>query len=195
MEVVQERPRARIVRAAVSVFARDGYNSGSLNDVALAAGLSRQNLLYYYSSKQKLLLAVLEERDAELNQALHFADLDRYRTLADYVSDLSALLPKVYADRELVALYHRLVAEAADPLHPARDWVRDRHGRIRNEYESMIRRAISAGEIRADIDAVAVATVLLGGIEGIESQWLVDDEVDWAAAAHVLRTFLAALST
>jgi len=194
MVIMQERPRTRILRAAVSVFARDGYSSGSLNDIAVAAGLSRQNLLYYYSSKQELLLAVLEERDAELDRALRFANPESYATMSDYVSDLSALLPKVYADRELIALYHRLVAEAADPRHPARDWVRKRHARIRNAYESMIRRAIAEGEIRADIDAQALATALLGGVEGIESQWLVDDEVDWAAATHVLRAFLAACS-
>jgi len=182
------------MRAAVSIFARDGYRSGSLNDVAVAAGLSRQNLLYYYSSKQELLLAVLEERDAELDRALHFADPERYATMADYVSDLSALLPQVYADRELVALYHRLVAEAADPLHPAREWVSERHERIRVAYESIIRRAVTEGEFRADIDARAVATALLGGIEGIESQWLVNDEVDWAAATHILRAFLASCS-
>ena len=195
MARVQEQPRTRIVRAAVSVFARDGYRYGSLNDVAVAAGLSRQNLLYYYPSKQELLLAVLEERDAELDRALHSADPERYATMADYVSDVSALLPKVYADRELVALYHRLVAEAADPLHPAREWVRDRHERIRDAYESMIRRAITAGELRDDIDARALATALLGAVEGIESQWLVNDDVDWAAATRVLRAFLAACST
>ena len=182
------------MRAAVSIFARDGYSSGSLNDVAVAAGLSRQNLLYYYSSKQELLLAVLEARDAELDRALRFADSDRYETMADYVSDLSALLPKIYADRELVALYHRLVAEAADPRHPAREWVRKRHERIRDAYESMIRRAIADGEFRGDIDARALATALLGGVEGIESQWLVNDDVDWAAATSVLRAFLAACS-
>lgn len=183
------------MRAAVSVFARDGYSSGSLNDVAIAAGLSRQNLLYYYPSKPDLLLAVLEERDAELDGALHFADPEHYATMADYVADLSTLLPKVYGDRELIALYHRLVAEAADPGHPARAWVRKRHARIRSAYESMIRRAIAEGEFRDDVDARALATALLGGIEGIESQWLINDEVDWAAATHVLRTFLAACST
>lgn len=183
------------MRAAVSVFARDGYSAGSLNDVAVAAGLSRQNLLYYYSSKPELLLAVLEERDAELDRALHFADPEKYATMGDYVSDLASLLPKVYADRELIALYHRLVAEAADPRHPAREWVQKRHARIRHAYESMIRRAIAVGEYRGDIDASALATALLGGIEGIETQWLVNDEVDWAAATHVLRALLAACST
>jgi AcrR family transcriptional regulator len=183
------------MRAAVSVFAQDGYEAGSVNDVAVKAGLSRPNLLYYYPSKRELLLAVLDARDADLNRALHFADPARYATIREYVDDLSGLLPTIYGDRELVGMYHRLVAEVADPNHPARDWVLARHARIRSNYAQMTRAAIARGELRSDLDADGLAVAVLGAIEGIESQWLINPSVDWVAATGALRALLDLAST
>lgn len=41
-------------------FARFGFEGVSLDDIASALGISRQNMLYYYSSKQVLYVAVLD---------------------------------------------------------------------------------------------------------------------------------------
>jgi TetR/AcrR family transcriptional regulator len=56
-------PRAeieqRIVDAAKPLFARHGYDGTSIDRIAADAGLSKQNLLYYFPRKQALYRAVL----------------------------------------------------------------------------------------------------------------------------------------
>ncbi len=49
----------RILRAAKPLFAQQGYRGVSIDRIAAAAGLSKQNLLYYYPRKELLYRAVL----------------------------------------------------------------------------------------------------------------------------------------
>ena len=51
---------AQILAAAESYFARYGFEGVALDDIASALQLSRQNLLYYYPSKEQLYAAVLD---------------------------------------------------------------------------------------------------------------------------------------
>ncbi|MCH8619221.1 TetR/AcrR family transcriptional regulator [Undibacterium sp. TS12] len=52
---------ARIMQAAVEVFAETGYAGTALASIAERAGLSKQNLLYYFPTKQKLYEKVLDQ--------------------------------------------------------------------------------------------------------------------------------------
>lgn len=52
---------AAIMRSARDIFAERGYHGASIRDIAKGAGLSLSVLYYYYSSKQELLNALLDE--------------------------------------------------------------------------------------------------------------------------------------
>ncbi|MBC3907301.1 TetR/AcrR family transcriptional regulator [Undibacterium umbellatum] len=75
---------ARIMQAAVEVFAEAGYAGTALASIAERAGLSKQNLLYYFPTKQILYEKVL---DQVLDQWL-----DRMNILADPEQDPATLL-------------------------------------------------------------------------------------------------------
>ncbi|MBI1771607.1 MAG: TetR family transcriptional regulator C-terminal domain-containing protein [Burkholderiales bacterium] len=75
---------ARIMLAAVEVFAEAGYAGTALASIAERAGLSKQNLLYYFPTKQILYEKVL---DQVLDQWL-----DRMNILADPDHDPATLL-------------------------------------------------------------------------------------------------------
>lgn len=69
-EVVIYKPRRRsrireghentIVRAAELLFSQNGFNGTALETIAEKAGMSKQNLIYYFSSKEILYQRVLE---------------------------------------------------------------------------------------------------------------------------------------
>lgn len=52
--------RECILQAARRVFSAKGYTAATMDDVALAAGLSKAGVYFYFSSKEQLLIAVLE---------------------------------------------------------------------------------------------------------------------------------------
>ena len=78
---VQNRDKleADILAQAVRVFAESGYEGASIATVAVNAGLSKQNLMYYFPTKQALYERVL---DGVLDDWL-----DRMESLADPEQD------------------------------------------------------------------------------------------------------------
>lgn len=57
---IQEKNRARLLDAALSEFSRHGYAGTTLDKIASAAGMSKSNLLYYFTSKSAIYEAALE---------------------------------------------------------------------------------------------------------------------------------------
>lgn len=56
---IQQRNRTLILDAALDVFSRDGYRGATLDQIAEAAGLSKPNILYYFSGKEEIHVTLL----------------------------------------------------------------------------------------------------------------------------------------
>jgi TetR/AcrR family transcriptional regulator len=57
----RDRLEGDILAVAVRVFAESGYNGASIGAIAEQAGISKQNLLYYFPTKQGLYERVLDD--------------------------------------------------------------------------------------------------------------------------------------
>ncbi|MEV0640918.1 TetR/AcrR family transcriptional regulator [Streptomyces sp. NPDC050619] len=183
-------PRLRILGSALEVFAARGFRAGSLNDIAKAAGLTRAGLLHHYPSKQAVLLALLEQRDAELRRTTRTSGL----TLLELLKELEHLTGLILANRDLVQLAHILTAEASGEAHPAREWVARRYVALRAELADAVRLSVETGELPPELNPDDFAALLLGAIEGAENQWLVSpEEVDPAAVLRQLRALCSAV--
>ncbi len=62
--------RAQLVRTAVSVFAEHGYHATSMNDVAIAAGVTKPVLYQHFSSKRDLFIELLDDIGNELRDTI-----------------------------------------------------------------------------------------------------------------------------
>src|SRR5258705_8211118 len=71
-----EANRARIVQAAIDEFAARGFKGASMDAIAARTHTTRALINYYFGSKEKVYLAVLEHVYAEIRQAEGLLDLD-----------------------------------------------------------------------------------------------------------------------
>jgi TetR/AcrR family transcriptional regulator len=55
-----DEQRAQILHAAAGVFARRGYTAATMNEVALASGVSKATLYHYFSDKHQLLAHITD---------------------------------------------------------------------------------------------------------------------------------------
>lgn len=62
--------REQILDVSVKVFARGGFHSTSMTEVAVAAGVTKPVLYQHFDSKQDLYLALLDEAGARLRAAV-----------------------------------------------------------------------------------------------------------------------------
>jgi AcrR family transcriptional regulator len=71
-----EANRALIIRAAIEEFAARGFKGASMDAIAARTQTTRALINYYFGSKEKVYLAVLEHVYAEIRQAESLLDLD-----------------------------------------------------------------------------------------------------------------------
>ena len=171
-----EQRRAEIVSVAAELFSRTGYRGTALAEVAAAAGITQPGLLHHFGSKEGLLLAVIERRDA---------DSEAYATqlLGEDAEDRLAGLPafaRRNADRPgLARLFAVLVAESLEPQAPGHRHFVERYRTLRTIVAKMIASAQVAGEVGGHVDPVLKATEILATLDGLQTQWLLDPaEVD-----------------
>ena len=171
--------REQIITAATELFARVGYRHATVLELAQAAGISRTGLLHHFGSKEALLKAVLERRDAE--DAARIAD-----ALADPtgLAGLAALveLARHNAERpHLVALFAVLSAEAAASDHPAHDYFVARYRDTVAGIAESLERARTAGLLAPDVEPGEQARDIVALMDGLQVQWLLSPaEVDMA---------------
>lgn len=58
---IQERKRKAIFAAALEVFSKYGFRGSTLEQVASEAGISKQNILYYFDSKQAIFIELIQQ--------------------------------------------------------------------------------------------------------------------------------------
>ncbi|WP_299771618.1 TetR family transcriptional regulator C-terminal domain-containing protein [uncultured Tateyamaria sp.] len=58
---IQMRNRSLILDAALDVFSAHGYRGATLDQIADAAGLSKPNILYYFSGKEEIHVTLLNQ--------------------------------------------------------------------------------------------------------------------------------------
>jgi len=76
-----EANRARIVRAAIDEFAARGFKGASMDAIAARTDTTRALINYYFGSKEKLYIAVLEQVYGEIREAEGELDLDHLEPL------------------------------------------------------------------------------------------------------------------
>jgi AcrR family transcriptional regulator len=182
--------REDIISAAIAVYRETGYHGSSLREVAKRAGITHAGLIYYFPSKEALLAAVLERRDAE------DADREQLNVASpglEVLRHLIALAEYNVAHPGIVDLYVRLAAEAVAEDHPAHDYF-VRHYRIARESTLASFQALAeSGELRPGADPQIAALTFIALEDGLQTQWLTTpDEVDLVGS---LRTYLQSLLT
>src|SRR5687767_7255703 len=150
-----EANRASIVAAAIEEFAARGFKGASMDAIAARTHTTRALINYYFGSKEKLYIAVLEQVYAEIREAEGTLDLDH--------------LPPLEAMRRIVEFtYDYYVAhEGFVRLVVAENQARGRHLRksqmmrtlnrpIIERLSGVIARGQAQGLFRRDVDPVEV---------------------------------------
>lgn len=180
-----EEKRRQILAAAVRVFARDGYHTSRVGDIAEEAGVAHGLLYHYFPSKDEVLATVFRENWGEL--------LGRFRAVeeTDEPADeklraiVKILLRTWRNDPSLVTVMVREVARSPQLTAQVHEL---REGFL--VLERVIGQGQAEGVFRADIDARLASWVVYGGLEEILTGWVLgqlpDGEEEVARAERTI---------
>jgi AcrR family transcriptional regulator len=178
----QEDKRRLILDAAVRVFARKGYHTCRVGDIAEEAGVAHGLLYHYFRSKEELLETIFRETWRDVLDAVRSVE-ESDETARDRLAGVAKILLRSWRrDPDLVRV---LVREVTRSSH-----LQQRIDEIDQAFaglERIIARGQESGEFRADLNPRMVSYVFYGALEEILTGWVLgqlDDGDDQVAVAE-----------
>lgn len=182
--------RQEILDRAIEVFARRGSERTSLRAIAREVGVTHAALTHYFGSLEELLVAVYRESERQPDgDALPGADTtpaEMMRISAEENREIPGM----------VQLYSMLVAAALENDRPAaQEFITERFARVRGELTARVESLQASGRLRNDVEPELVAALVIAASDGLQTQWLLDDDVDHEGALALLDRLLTTPGT
>jgi TetR/AcrR family transcriptional regulator, fatty acid metabolism regulator protein len=179
--------RRQILDAAVRVFARQGFHSCRVSDIADEAGVAYGLVYHYFSSKEQVMNELFMERWSLLLQAIEEADGQEISGREKLDAVAGFIVDSYRHDPELMKVIIVEVTRAANTF--GRTHLPD----ISQAYDSIARiveGAQATGEFRRDVDPVFASMWFYGAIEQLLSGWVFelipDGDADFERAREML---------
>lgn len=159
--------RKLILDAAVRVFARDGYHTSRVADIAAEAGIAHGLLYHYFRSKDEVLTTLFAENWRELLGRLHAVEASDSPADEKLRGIVKIILRTWRNDPALVTVMVREVARSAH-LQTQVDDVREAIVSIQHVIEQGQR----DGVFDAALDPRLAAWVVYGSLEELLTGWV-----------------------
>jgi len=161
--------RAAIIRAAIRVFAHNGYFNSKVADIAREAGVADGTVYLYFKSKEEILHSIF---DRSVDEAVADArkQLDAISDPREKLRQIARLhLERLGADRDLAVVFQV-------ELRGSTKFMEEFSAAGFAEYLALIRSAFEegqrAGVFRADLNAKIVAKILFGALDEMATNWI-----------------------
>jgi AcrR family transcriptional regulator len=153
-----------VLRRAVELFNRQGYDGTSVGDIARELGLSKSAIYHHVPSKEHLLSEALDEALDGLTAAVDRATdagspLSAYERLRHVVEESVAVL---VAHQPAVTLLLRVRGNSDVELDALR-----RRRELDTRLAGLVREAVDEGSLRDDVNPELVSRLLFGMVNSL----------------------------
>ena len=172
------------------VFARDGYHTSRVADVAAEAGVAHGLVYHYFASKSALLEAVFRRRGRCCSRR-SAASRSRASPAREQLRQVAAIVLRTWRhDPDLIRVLVREVARSPQVQVQA-----DAIGEVLAGIQRIVERGQAAGELRGDLDPRLASWIVWGALEELLTGWVLgrlpDGDEDVATAERTVTDILA----
>ena len=159
----------QIIEAAVRVFARKGYFSSRVSDIAREAGIAAGTIYLYFDTKEAVLITLFREKMAGFVAALRKA-----------ITDEPDAVAKV---RRLVHLHFHMLEQNPELAEVVQVELRQGQKFFRGPatqeiagyfalIASLLEEGVAAGRFRADLPVKVATKMLFGAMDQMATSWV-----------------------
>jgi AcrR family transcriptional regulator len=171
-----------VLRRAVALFIRQGYDRTSVGDLATELGLTKSAIYHHVASKESLLAAALDEAldglEAAIAGALTGGSTSAYDRLRVAVRASVEVLVE-----HLPAVTLLLRVRGNSPVELA---ALERRRLLDEQLAGLVRAAVDEGSLRADLDPELVSRLVFGMVNSLVEWYRPDGPLDPAHLADAL---------
>ena len=189
-DLQRESRRQQILDAARRCFSRDGFHNTTTADIVRESGVSQGTLYLYFTTKDDIILALSDDRhQAEaFVGALAKSEQDPIEGLAVLLElHGESLVDPQRLDARRVGVQGWAEALRNPVVHAS---VTANIASVRREIAGLIARGQAAGQIRAEVDPMAVASVLITIFQGLTLSAALHDDADLVGVGPLIRDMI-----
>ena len=164
----------RIIRAAVELFATQGYLKTTMNQVGEAAGYTGGLVSHRFGSKEGLLKAVIERITQRFLEDQLRPSVEAESAEEAVRAMIDIYLREVTIRQSRIRALYVIMGEALGAVPEVREDIARLNDGFRNRLANLARRGIESGEFSAGVDPEAAGILILGLLRGVTMQALAD---------------------
>ena len=187
----KEEKRGLIIGAAAKVFARRGFASTLMAEIAIEAGIGKGTLYEYFDSKEDLFFNVFEwfvkatEAEAKVSiSALGGSASERLGALSDSLMSSWAQMEDMYS----LVMEFWSASASSQMRERFKQAFKNGYSDFRQIVSTLIRDGIERGEFQPHVDIESVAAALVGTWDALLLQAWFDDDFNPLTAARGFMT-------
>ena len=174
-ELLENQRREQLLVATYSVFAKKGFAATSLADIAAAADFSKAMVIYYFKSKENLLVAAFEWITSGILERLDNCCLGLDSAEPMLRAQLEQLFMSTRRNRRFYHVYLDFLAQSVHNVRLGGVTARFYTGCISAVARS-IALGVEQGVFRPCMSPAEASSVCGAMMDGLQMQWLFDEE-------------------
>jgi len=185
---LQDQKKHKIITEAVKVFAKNGYDKTTMDEIAENANVAKGTIFYYFSSKEKLFFGIITDGFDLLTTQLK-------NGLAGTVSPEEKIEKLLYIQFDFFTYYSNFCRIILSELWRLESYWKKDLEKVQKDYTTLVRKIIEDTKeqhiISEKLDTYALSTALFGLIAVSSLEWaLYYKDIPKETMLYTLKTLL-----
>ena len=164
----------QIIRAALKLFAAQGYMRTTLNQIGQEAGYTGGLVSHRFGSKEGLLQAVVNHITGRFSADQMGSAIKQDSAEASLKNYLEIYIQEVTVREGRMRTMYVIMGEALAAVPEIQEDIAKLNKGVRAVLAEIVQRGIDNGEFRKEVDAQTAAVLILGILRGVVMQYLAD---------------------
>ena len=160
--------RTKILKAAIKVFAQEGFFNAKVEQIAKLAGVATGTTYLYFENKDDILISIFEEEMLPIIESMRIA-LSKKETARQKISEI------IFNHLQMVQEKPDMAQLLEIELRQSSKFIHGYHGTKFKEYLDIMASAFAEGqengEFRNDIHPTIFKQILFGALDQIAINW------------------------
>jgi AcrR family transcriptional regulator len=165
-----QKTHQTIIKVAQHQFATKGYNGTSMNDIVKESRISKGAIYNHFESKEHLFQEILrQETELSLDQLIHLINdsnsvIEKLKKALHFTYGTSVSCPREIC---MMQIEFMITASRIETINPN---LKQQYQTIHRFFMELIEEGKRTGEIKDDVDASAIVTLVYATLDGLAFQ-------------------------